>query len=114
MNIVEKGENNLGTESEKDNADNADDELDNFKLYQFGIDWWENFVYPSLKIHEKSFTHPFLFPKFLLPNPFLFGTNPSVNNKQSLITFEKKDGEQSVIYHDYQQIHHVYNSIINN
>ena len=45
----------------------------------------ENFVYPKLKLHEKVLTHPFYDGKFLLPMPFLFSANPSVNNKRPLI-----------------------------
>ena len=37
-----------------------------------------------LKLHEKPFTQTFYVRKFLSPNPFLFGTNPSVNNERSL------------------------------
>ena len=40
-----------------------------------------------LKLLEKLFTQPFYVRKFLSPNPFLFGTNPSVNNERSLMRF---------------------------
>ena len=37
-----------------------------------------------LKLHEKLFTQSFYVRKFLSPNPFLFGTNPSLNDERSL------------------------------
>ena len=49
----------------------------------------ERFCLPGLEIMRKNFylafTQPFYVRKFLLPNPFLFGTNPYVNNERSLI-----------------------------
>ena len=41
-------------------------------------------MYPTLKLWEKMFTQPFYVWKFLLPNPFLFGTNPFIKNELSL------------------------------
>ena len=42
------------------------------------------FCLPTFKMHEKLFTQPFYVRKFLSPNQFLFGTNPSLNNERSL------------------------------
>ena len=42
----------------------------NFKHSVFN--WWENFVYPALKLHEKMFTQPFYVRKFLLPKPLKY------------------------------------------
>ena len=48
------------------------------------FNWWGNVVYPTLKLHEKMFTQPRYVRRFLLPNPFLFGTNTFINNERNL------------------------------
>ena len=35
-----------------------------------------NFYYPTLELFCFSFTQPFTYSKFSLPNPFLFGATP--------------------------------------
>jgi hypothetical protein len=43
-----------------------------------------NFYYPTLELFSFSFTQPFTYSKFRLPNPFLFGATPAINNDRSL------------------------------
>jgi hypothetical protein len=43
-----------------------------------------NFYYPTLELFCLSFTQPFTHSKFCLPNPFLFGATPAINNDRSL------------------------------
>ena len=49
------------------------------------FNWWEDFVYPTLKLDEKMVTEPFNSGELLLPNLFLFCTNTSINSGRSLI-----------------------------
>ena len=46
-----------------------------------------NFYYPTLKLFCFSFTQPFARSKFCLPNPFLFGPTPTINNDPSLSSY---------------------------
>ena len=64
-------------------VEDDDDKIDHFELKHSVLNWWENLVYPTLKLHEQMCTQPFYVKKIILPNSFLFGTNPSINNEQS-------------------------------
>ena len=43
-----------------------------------------HFYYPTLELFCFSFTQPFTHSKFCLPNHFLFGATPAINNDRSL------------------------------
>jgi hypothetical protein len=43
-----------------------------------------NFYYSILQLFCFSFTQPFTYSKFSLPNPFLFWATPAINNDRSL------------------------------
>ena len=60
------------------------DEIDNWKFKNLALISGKILFTQPLKLHEKLFTQTFYVRKFLSPNPFLFGTNPSVNNERSL------------------------------
>jgi hypothetical protein len=53
-----------------------------------------NLYYPTLELFCFSFTQPFTYSKFSLPNPFLFGATPAINNERSLT----KKGEEKISF----------------
>ena len=78
VNIVnnhDKDEKKVDINSEIKSADDFRNEIENLDFKNLA--WWENFVSPALRLHEKIFAKLFFVRKFSLANP---SANPSVEN----------------------------------
>jgi hypothetical protein len=59
---------------------------DNKLIKSHALEMTINFYYSTLELSWFSFTQHFTHSKFCLPNPFLFGATPAINNDRSLNT----------------------------